>query len=174
MSEFHGQVVGEFEKISREAYEKLTNNDSRYIAYDNIKLPTRKTDGSAGYDIYMTENVYLRPGESHVVNTMLKCFVEGGWFMSVWPKSGLGFKYRMMLANTIGVIDLDYYNCVSEGPDNEGHIMIKIVNGGDYNIELEAGKAFVQGIFLPFGITKSDDKVQKVTRTGGIGSTNNT
>ena len=50
MSEFHGQVVGEFEKISREAYEKLTNNDSRYILYDDIKLPTRKTDGSAGYD----------------------------------------------------------------------------------------------------------------------------
>ena len=82
----------------------------------------------------------------------------------MYPRSGLGFKFRLMLNNTVGVIDSDYYYS-----DNEGHIHIKLFNGGSRRLEIAAGEAFAQGIFLPFGITEDDSATAK--RNGGFGST---
>ena len=89
---------------------------------------------------------------------MLKCY----------PRSGLGFKYRMQLDNTVGIIDSDYYNA-----DNEGHIMAKITNDTkeDKIMEIENGKGFMQGIFVEYGITEDDDA--NGIRTGGFGHTDN-
>ena len=71
----------------------------------------------------------------------------------------------MTLSNTLGVIDSDYFN----NKDNEGHIMVKIINGNVKPLEIEQGKAFVQGVFLPYGLTVDDNADKE--RTGGIGST---
>ena len=83
----------------------------------------------------------------------------------LFPRSGLGFKYRLMLNNTVGVVDADYFNA-----NNEGHIFIKLTNAGERPLDVGAGEAFAQGVFLPFGLTEDDDA--RGERTGGFGSTN--
>lgn len=131
--------------------------------YDFIKLPQRATEGSAGYDFYMPFTSYVdRHDSGKVVPTGIRCAIEPGWMLALFPRSGLGFEYGMALKNTVGIIDSDYYNA-----DNEGHIMVKITTRE--NAVLEEGKAFAQGIFLEYGVTV-DDAADGV-RTGGFGST---
>lgn len=129
------------------------------------ELPTRATKHSAGYDIQTPMDIDLKPGESVVIPTLLKCCIADGLFLWIVPKSGLGFKYFVRLANTCGIIDGDYYNNVS----NEGHIMVKIRNESDRELHISAGKAFCQGIFLPYYITTNDNAAGE--RQGGFGST---
>ena len=171
-------VIAFFEKISKEAYDAYLGNHKddvvngrphAYVAYDDVKMPFRKTMGSSGHDIYLTESICLAPGEAIIVPTFLKCDIDIQFTMFVLPKSGLGFKYQMMLANTVGLIDADYYNCESSDDSNEGHIMIKIVNGGNREISLEAGSAFCQAVFVPYGVAEQTNDFR--IRSGGFGST---
>ncbi len=136
------------------------------VIYDAIKKPSRATRGSAGYDFYSPMDWSLAPGETIKIPTGIRVQMEEGWVLKVYPRSGLGFKYRLQLNNTVGIIDSDYYYS-----DNEGHIFIKITNdtNEDRTINLKAGDAFAQGIFVEFGIT-TDDDVQ-TERNGGFGST---
>jgi dUTP pyrophosphatase len=92
--------------------------------------------------------------------------IDAGWVLMIFPKSGLGFRYRLQLDNTVGIVDQDYY-----GAENEGHIIIRITNDSksDTMVSLERGKAFAQGIFVEYGIAAGDET--KGTRTGGFGST---
>lgn len=130
-----------------------------------LPLPTRATAGSAGYDFYAPLEIRLRPGETIVVPTGVRVCMEEGWVLLIFPRSGLGFKHRLGLCNTVGVIDADYILA-----DNGGHIMIKLFNGGDHAVTIPMGAAFAQGVFLPFGITEDDNAAGE--RTGGFGSTN--
>ena len=134
--------------------------------YDKIELPTRSTKDSAGYDIHTPFDVFLQPGETVKIPTGLRCLINRGWVLTVFPRSSVGFKYSVALCNTVGIIDGDYYNA-----NNEGHIWIKLINHGDKPFHATAGDRICQGIFLPYGIT-SDDAVDTV-RSGGIGSTGN-
>ena len=88
------------------------------------------------------------------------------WVLCLFPRSGQGFKYRLQLNNTVGIIDSDYYNS-----DNEGHIMAKLTNDSNEGkvLEIHPGEGFLQGIFMPYGITE-DDEADGV-RNGGFGST---
>ena len=161
--------VAKFEKISEERYNEFRKNvvELDVINYEDIKLPTRATRDSAGYDFYITQDIVLEPGRTVLIPTFIRChFYLDGWFLMLTPKSGLGFKYQLSLANTVGIVDADYYFS-----DNEGNIMIKLVNRGDTAITLKAGDKFAQGIFLPYGITIDDDEVEKEVRNGGFGST---
>ena len=133
--------------------------------YEMIKLPKRSTSGSAGYDFFAPIGIKLEPEESIIIPTGIKCQIEPRWFLGLFPRSGLGFKYNMTLSNTCGIVDFDYFN----NKDNEGHIMVKIINGKNKTLEIEQGKAFVQGIFLPYGLTVDDDA--DGVRDGGFGST---
>ncbi len=134
--------------------------------YSEIKLPVRATAGSAGYDFYSTEDVTLAPGESVKILTGIRARMQPGWVLLIFPRSGLGFKYRLQLDNTTGVIDADYY-----GAPNEGHIQIKITNDSKSGrtLEIKRGTAFAQGVFVPCGITEDDSATAK--REGGLGST---
>lgn len=134
--------------------------------YDDIKLPKRGTKGSAGYDFYAPVDISLKNGEGIKIPTGIRAEISEGWVLMCFPRSGLGFKYRMQLDNTVGVIDSDYFDA-----ENEGHIMIKITNDSKYAklMEVSAGKGFAQGIFMPFGITVDDDSND--LRVGGFGST---
>ncbi len=149
--------IAKFEKVSVNQFENTKL----------VKLPIRATAGSAGYDIFTPYPICLAPGETILIKTGLRCKINDGWVLFILPKSGLGFKYRVQLDNTVGVIDSDYYNA-----ENEGHIMIKITNDGHEGktIEIDAGKAFAQGVFLPYGITVDDEACGM--RLGGFGSTN--
>jgi len=162
--------VGQFEKISLEQWHKDYGDDSEGIGdkilEEIVKIPSRATKGSAGYDIVTPYEINLQPGEEINVPSGLKCRIDSGWFLGAFPKSGLGFKYYVRLANTIGIIDEDYYN----NETNEGHFWVKIRNEGSKPLHIDVGKGICQVIFMPYGITYDDDA--EGVRKGGFGSTN--
>lgn len=132
--------------------------------WKNISTPKRSTANSAGYDFVTPTGFELEPGQSIKIPTGIKCQFNEDWVLTIHPRSNLGFKYQISLANTTGIIDSDYINA-----DNEGHIMIKLVNRGNIIFPANEGDRIAQGIFLPYGITIDDDAEGK--RTGGFGST---
>lgn len=160
--------IAKFEKVSKEQFKKdwLDTFGKDENIYDKIKLPCRATSGSAGYDFYSTVNVELKPGETVKIPTGIRVKIEDGWVLKLYPRSGLGFKYRLQLNNTVGIIDSDYYNS-----DNEGHIFVKITNDSNEGktVAIEEGNGFAQGIFVEYGITVDDDVTSE--RNGGFGST---
>lgn len=134
--------------------------------YDSIQLPKRATKGSAGYDFYTPVDVCLKPQETMKIPTGIRCEMNERWVLMIYPRSGLGFKYRLQLNNTVGVIDSDYFYS-----DNEGHIFIKMTNDTNENktVHVLAGQGIAQGIFMQYGIVEDDDASE--TRNGGFGST---
>ncbi len=165
--------IAQFEKVSYDRFEKdwsgiFPAKTDIISIYDSIKLPSRATKGSAGYDFYTPIAVELHPGESINIPTGIRVRIDEGWVLKLYPRSGLGFKFRLQLNNTVGIIDSDYYYS-----DNEGHIFIKITNDTheDKTVELNSGSAFCQGIFVEYGITVDDDA--DAERNGGFGSTSN-
>lgn len=147
---------------------KLRELSPDYIdtALSARRLPSRATAGSAGYDIFSPLSFRLAPGDSVTVPSGIRCAMEPGWVLVLAPKSGKGCRFRVMLRNTLGIIDSDYY-----GSDNEGHIVLQLINDNYDGLPLDvrAGDALVQGVFLPFGVT-ADDTADGV-RNGGFGST---
>lgn len=163
--------IGEFEKVSYGQFCQAFVGCEEVVAktiYDALQLPTRATSGSAGYDFKAPFDFTLEPGQTIKIPTGIRVRIEAGWWLGCFPRSGLGFKYRLQLDNTIGVIDSDYY-----GSGNEGHIFAKITNDSKDGkiLSVEAGDAFMQGIFIPYGITYSDNA--EGIRDGGMGSTDN-
>ncbi len=158
--------IAKFEKVSLSQFSKDWGRENASSLYDEIKLPKRATKGSAGYDFYAVEDFTLLPGETIKIPTGIRAKISDGWVLCIYPRSGLGFKYRLQLDNTVGIIDSDYYNS-----SNEGHIMIKITNNSleGKSVAVEKGTAFAQGIFVEFGITEDDDA--DGIRDGGFGST---
>lgn len=152
--------VAQFFKISKSEFAKEQN----LLDYDKILLPKRATVGSAGYDFFAINDFTLQPNQTIKIATGIRVKIEEGWVLKIYPRSSLGFKYKLRLDNTVGIIDSDYYYA-----ENEGHIFIKVTNCGDKELTVEAGKAFAQGIFVEYGITVDDDADQ--VRTGGFGST---
>lgn len=167
------QRIAQFEKVSREQFRKdfmdsyptYSENEIDSI-YQNLKLPKRATGGSAGYDFYAPVTINLAPGETVKIPTGIRAKIEEGWVLKLYPRSGLGFKFRLQLNNTVGIIDSDYYDS-----DNEGHIFAKLTNDSNENksLRVEEGTGFMQGIFVEFGITMDDDVTD--VRNGGFGST---
>lgn len=161
--------IAAFEKVSLRRFTEdraklfLGTEENSRAVYDGIRLPQRATAGSAGYDFFLPADLTLKKGESIVIPTGIRVKIQEGWVLNLYPRSGLGFKYGFYLMNTVGIIDSDYYNA-----DNEGHIMAKVSVTAD-GFALAAGKAFMQGVFLPFGIT-TDDSAEGI-RSGGFGST---
>ena len=129
-----------------------------------IALPRRATAGSAGYDFFAPAAFDLAPGETVKIPTGVRARIADGWVLMLFPRSGLGFRYRLQLDNTVGVVDSDYFNA-----KNEGHIFIKLTNAGKRALSVGAGEAFAQGVFLPYGLTEDDCAGGE--RTGGFGST---
>ena len=161
MSEF--KRIAKFEKVSQEEFLKAC--DSLEV-YNDIKLPKRATAGSAGYDFYAPFDITLSPGETIKIPTGIRVQMEVNYVLKLYPRSGLGFKYRLQLNNTVGIIDSDYYYS-----DNEGHIFAKITNDSNEGktVTINKGDGFMQGIFIEYGITIDDDTTE--IRNGGFGST---
>lgn len=162
--------IAKFEKVS---FEQFRNGfDSEYSQeqikeiYENLQLPQRATKGSAGYDFFAPFDIHLEPGQTVKVPTGIRSQMEDGWVLKLYPRSGLGFKFRLQLNNTVGIIDSDYYYS-----SNEGHIFAKITNDSNEGkvVDIKKNTGFIQGIFLEYGITY-DDMVEEI-RDGGFGST---
>lgn len=165
--------VAKFYKVSFQQYKEAyidtygeASDETIKKVYDGIKLPVRATMGSAGYDFFAPMDFSLQPSETAKIPTGIRAQIKEGWVLQIYPRSGLGFKFRLQLNNTVGIIDSDYFNS-----DNEGHIFVKITNDTNEGktVSVESGKGFAQGIFMPFGITEDDD-VDEI-RNGGFGST---
>lgn len=155
-----------FEKVSAERFIEDIKGDlaDGIEVYENIKLPRRATAHSAGYDFFAPQDVFLPASGYALVATGIRARIDEGWVLQIYPRSGLGFKLGLRLANTVGIIDGDYYFS-----SNEGHIMIKLFNPSESSVTLAAGTAFAQGVFVPYGITGDDSAQAK--RDGGFGST---
>lgn len=166
--------VAEFRKVSykqflkdwKDVFGDNYSDDEIAEIYDRIRKPERGTRGSAGYDFFTPITIALEPGETIKIPTGIKVGMLNGYVLTIFPRSGLGFKYGCRLSNTVGIIDSDYVYS-----DNEGHIMVKLINDSSIKktIEIPAGTGMAQGIFLPYGITFDDNATTE--RNGGFGST---
>lgn len=162
-----------FEKVSFEQFRKDSLEYNRNLtdqeiksAYEKVKLPKRATVGSAGYDFYLPYDVRISGRDySGSIPLGIKCLMDEDVVLLLCPRSGIGFKYGLMLANTVGVIDSDYYSS-----DNEGHTKLKLYNPGNEAVLLSAGTKIIQGIFIKYQLTDDDNTSDK--RNGGFGSTN--
>ena len=150
-----------FEIVSKE----ILDTSFKGLKY-TIKTPSRATKGSAGYDCYAPFNITLQPGEEIKVPTGIRSYMQNGEVLIAVPRSGLGFKYYCRLANTVGVIDQDYYF-----GDNEGHIYVKLRNEGDKPMTIKELDGMCQLIFMPFLLADGDSFDTGETRNGGFGST---
>ena len=166
------QRIAKFHKVSEERFTADWTDtfggtkEAATAVYGQIKLPRRATAGSAGYDFYAPAAIRLEPGQTVKIPTGIRVEMEPEWVLKCYPRSGLGFKYRLQLNNTVGIIDSDYFYS-----DNEGHIFAKITNDSreDRTVEVAQGDGFMQGIFVEYGITVDDDASE--VRNGGFGST---
>ena len=157
--------VALFQKVSENIFVSAAKEQG-FINPDinAVTIPSRATTGSAGYDFKSPFDFTLKGGETVCVPTGIRIKLKDGFFLAVFPRSGLGFKYKLKLDNTVGIIDGDYYYS-----DNEGHIMIKMTNCSDKTLEIKKGQGFAQGIILEYFLTSDDDV--KTKRNGGFGST---
>ena len=155
-------AIARFLHVSEDQYASSALPEA--LPAEEIPLPRRATAGSAGYDFICPAEVSLQSGEAVTIPTGVRCEMQPGWVLMLFPRSGLGFKHQVRLANTVGVIDADYFHAA-----NEGHIMVRIVNGGDHAVNIAKGERFCQGVFLPHGLAEEDEV--SADRTGGFGST---
>lgn len=173
-----------FEKVSYEQYEKDCQEDmicesihgsahfmgteglSIREIYDDIQIPERKTSKSAGYDFHAPYDFRLNPGDTIKLATGIRVILDDDKFLMCAPRSSHGFKARIQLDNTIGIIDADY----SDSP-NEGHIMLKLTNDSNQmkSISVNRGDGIMQAIILQY--FKVEDDTTDTVREGGIGST---
>ena len=158
--------VARFEKVSKKQFDidikELLNIEGNI---DDVVIPFRATTGSAGYDFTCPVDITIKPNEMVKIPTGIRCYIEDGYVLHIYPRSSLGFKYQVCLANTVGIIDADYYNAL-----NEGHIIVALVNRGTKEVVIKKGDRIVQGIFYKF-YTACEEEVTGV-RKGGFGSSN--
>ena len=131
-----------------------------------VKIPQRQTGKSAGYDLSVVNGATIYPGTFSIFNTGLKAYMQDDEFLSMHVRSSLGIKKNLMLANTTGIIDSDFY----ENPENDGHIRIALYNMSDAPVEIADGERVVQCIFSKY-LTVDKDTPKTEERKGGIGST---
>lgn len=133
---------------------------------DTDLVPIRTTKGAAGYDLKASKEVHIAPGEMVRVPTGIKAYMQPGEVVKLYDRSSNYAKLGIILINSVGIIDEDYYN----NPDNEGHIMAQMKNVTDKEVTIPYGHRFAQALFETYLVADSDDATGN--RTGGFGSTN--
>ncbi len=156
--------IARFTRISGEQYLRDTGDGRKYMPLDRIPLPKRATRGSAGYDFVSPVETVIPAGGKAVIPTGIRCEMEEGWVLMLFPRSGLGFRHQVRLSNTVGIIDSDYAFA-----ENEGHIQVSLRNPTEQDLVIRMGERFCQGIFLAFGLAEEEDAFTE--RRGGMGST---
>lgn len=146
---------------------EVVRDDCRKFPHKEIILPVRKTKKAMACDLYSNENATILPGGTYQFMTDVKAYMpdDEGAIMNV--RSSIGFAKQLMLVNTQGWIDADFYS----NPDNDGNIGICLKNIGDKPQTIEEGERIAQIAFFKFGIPDGDDEVDKAERVSGTGST---
>ena len=168
---------------------------SKYQDDEQVNIPTRATIDSAGYDFCAAETIIIPSYQSlmnklpkdepiqnwldvekmtkelncktSLIPTGIKCHLPQGYYLHLSLRSSCPNKHWLIIANAPGIVDADYYN----NPDNEGHIYFQVINLLPFDLKIDKGTKFGQGIVLPYATTLSEDNVT-ATRQGGFGSTN--
>ncbi|MBN2267910.1 MAG: dUTP diphosphatase [Acholeplasmataceae bacterium] len=131
----------------------------------HVIIPKRATNKSAGYDLSSIEDVVIKPQQIKLVKTGLKAMMPNDEALFIFPRSSLAIKKGLVMSNSVGVVDADYYG----NPDNDGLIMVPLMNILDHDVIVQKGDRIAQGIFLKYEVT-SDDEPTNATRMGGFGS----
>lgn len=132
-----------------------------------IVLPQRKTAASAGYDLEAAERTVIGPQQMAMVPTGLKAYMQPDEMLTIHIRSSLAVKRGLVLMNSVGIVDADYYN----NEENEGHIYIALWNRGQEAVVIERGERIAQGIFQKYLTVTEDAAGLGSVRTGGFGST---
>ncbi|MBE3122057.1 MAG: hypothetical protein IMZ58_07630 [Thermoplasmata archaeon] len=159
---FSSDIVNKSKKEGSIRFEFVENSHRRHV---DVKLPEKATENSVGYDFFSPEKMALAPGEEHMFWTDVKVHLKQDEALMISPRSSIGIKKNLMLANTIGMIDPDYYG----NEENDGSIGICLYNYGTERALIEKGGRIAQGTV----ITVVHDKIpgNSNKRKGGIGST---
>ena len=168
------QRIAQFFKVSQDNFvnamkadfPQYTEKDIKDM-YESLSLPKRATSGSAGYDFFAPFAFSLPPGATIKIPTGIRAKMDENWVLKIYPRSGLGFKFRLQMNNTVGIIDADYY----DNPDNEGHIFIALINHSEIPVSIHKGMRIAQGIFYKYLTADVDQADIGKTRKGGFGST---
>lgn len=135
----------------------------------NINIPVRKTSLSAGYDIESAEDIVIpsfKVGtKPTLIKTGLKCYMQNDEYLMLVNRSSNPVKRGLVLANSVGIIDADYYN----NPDNDGHLMYAFYNYSKEDITIKKGDIIGQAIFMKYLLVDNDSSNGE--RKGGFGST---
>ncbi|MDQ0202347.1 dCTP deaminase/dUTPase family protein [Pectinatus haikarae] len=134
---------------------------------NNIILPERKTDKSAGYDIACAEDAILKAGKVTLIPTGLKAYMNDDEYLGIHIRSSIALKNSLSFINGQGIIDADYYN----NANNEGHIMLAVFNHASTDFSVKKGTRLAQGIFYKYLMTDGDSNDKGLVRHGGMGST---
>jgi len=130
-----------------------------------VIIPKRATDSSAGYDLASIEDIMIEPGEIRMIPTGLKVMMPKTEALFIFARSSLSIKKGLIMSNSVGVVDADYYG----NPDNEGHLMVSLMNVRNESVLIKKGERVAQGIFLKYEKT-TDDETNGNVRLGGFGS----
>ena len=156
--------IAKFTRVSEGQYAEAMGEREGFLPLSEIPLPKRATRGSAGYDFVSPLEITVPAGGTALIPTGIRAEMEPGWVLMLFPRSSLGFRHMLRLANTVGVIDSDYAFA-----KNEGHIMVKLRNPLDTPVTIGRGERFCQGVFLPYGTAEEEEDFAE--RSGGMGST---
>lgn len=132
-----------------------------------VNLPKRQTKASAGYDLESCEAITLLPGEVKLVPTGLKAYMLDDEVLQIYIRSSLASKRGLIMVNSVGIIDADYYN----NKTNEGHILLAIKNISTTTQLINKHERIAQGIFMKY-LTVDNEKKPNEERIGGFGSSN--
>lgn len=145
----------------------IAGHFARVTHVPDAMLPSRQTQGAAGYDItpYLTVPVTLAPGTITLLRTGIKVYVQSGWVLMLVVRSSVGTRRHLAIPHSLGIIDSDYV----DNPDNEGEIMLPLWNFGSAPQTIDPGTRLAQGLFMPYGVTTDDSVLAR--RQGGFGST---
>ncbi len=156
--------IAKFSHVSESRYLQDLGERAGALSVGEIPLPGRATKGSAGYDFTAPVETVIPAGGKAVIPTGIRCEMQEGWVLMLFPRSGLGFRHQIRLSNTVGVIDSDY-----AWAENEGHIQVSLRNPTEQDLIIGRGERFCQGIFLPYGLAEEETPLPD--RRGGMGST---
>lgn len=145
---------------------EIVKDEFRSFPGVDITLPKRGSKYSSGYDMYCPCDIYIKPHSySGRIFLDIKAQMNEDEFLLLDVRSSIGDKKTLMLKNTIGVIDSDYYG----NKGNDGNIGVSFYNYGDKNVFIQKGERIVQAIFMKYLLT--DDDLTTEERVGGYGST---
>lgn len=130
-----------------------------------VNLPVRGTKFSAGYDFECVEEITLQPNEIKLVPTGIKSYMKEDEFLALYVRSSVPLKRGLVMANSTGIVDSDYYN----NPGNDGHIMFQLMNVTAQEVVIQKGERIGQGIFQKYVVVDND--VSEKVRENGFGST---